>query len=248
MKHVVAISGGKDSVAMALRLQEVQPLEKFIYLITPVGNEPPAMFKHWDNLEHLLGAKLMRLAPFKGDGLVEVIRQQKMIPNFRARFCTRILKIQPTVQWLTENAPCVQYVGLRADEAERKGIYGDMQGVEQKYPMREWGWGIDEVWGYLDRRGVEIPERTDCAWCFFQRLIEWKRLWQQHPQIYQAAVDLEKEIGGTFTSPGRDTWPASLESLRDEFKKGRRVRGEQNYDQKKLFDCDREALCRVCSM
>ena len=46
MKHVVALSGGKDSTALALRLAEIEPRE-YIYVCTPTGNEPPEMFAHW---------------------------------------------------------------------------------------------------------------------------------------------------------------------------------------------------------
>lgn len=232
---------------MALRLAEVEPRE-YDYLITPTGNEPADVQEHWRTLEQMLGRPLIVLKPFDGDGLEALIRQESMIPNWRARFCTRILKIEPTVAWLREHAPAVQYVGLRADEEERKGIYGDVPGVSQRYPLREWGWGIRDVWRYLDLKGIKIPERTDCAWCFFQRIVEWKRLWKNHPELFQRAVEMEQEIGGTFRSPGRDTWPASLAELREQFEGGRRVQGEEVPGQRRLFDCDQEALCRVCSM
>lgn len=248
MRNVVAISGGKDSVAMALRLKEVEPQIDFDYLITPTGNELPEMDAHWLHLEDLLGKPLMRLTAFEGDGLAAVIKEQKMIPNFRARFCTRILKIDPTIKWLTAHAPCVQYVGLRADEPERKGIYGDMVGVQQRYPLKEWGWGIGEVWDYLKLKGVEIPERTDCAWCFFQRLVEWKRLWKNHPESFDSGIAIEKEMNHTFRSDSRDTWPAGLVELGEEFDSGRPVRGEEKYEQKLASNCDRDDLCRVCSM
>jgi tRNA(Ile)-lysidine synthase TilS/MesJ len=38
MNHIVALSGGKDSVAMALRLVEVEPRD-YLYVCTPTGNE-----------------------------------------------------------------------------------------------------------------------------------------------------------------------------------------------------------------
>lgn len=248
MRHVIAISGGKDSVAMALRLAEVEPRE-YDYLITPTGNELPEMHEHWRRLEVMLGRELIRLQPFgDGDGLAAVIRDQGTIPNFRMRFCTRILKLEPTIKWLTEHAPCTQYVDLRADEETREGLYGDIDGVTTRHPLREWGWGIADVWDYLDSRGVTIPERTDCAWCFYQRIIEWKRLWQNNPDAYQAGVEIEQEIGHTFRSNGRDSWPASLAELGEEFASGRKVRGESEWSQKLLFDCDRSAMCRVCSM
>ena len=57
MKHVVALSGGKDSTAMALELNAREPRD-YSYLITPTGNEPPEMVAHWSRLECLLGKSL----------------------------------------------------------------------------------------------------------------------------------------------------------------------------------------------
>src|SRR5215469_5914935 len=249
MRHIVGISGGKDSVAMALRLREVEPRD-YQYLITPTGNELPEMFEHWKRLESLLGKPLVRLGPHKeGDGLVQLIDRMNALPNWRQRWCTRILKIEPTIAYLKENAPCVQYVGLRADEEAREGIYGRFEGVEQRYPLREWGWGIDDVWGYLAERGVKIPQRTDCAWCFGQRLIEWKRLLENSPHVYQAGIEIEKKTGHTFRSPGRDTWPASLEELREALASGRRVRGDKRQLPSDMHQMEEEdGACRVCKM
>ena len=60
MTHVVALSGGKDSTAMALRLAEVEPRE-YVYICTPTGRELPEMEAHWSRLETLLGAPLLRV-------------------------------------------------------------------------------------------------------------------------------------------------------------------------------------------
>jgi tRNA(Ile)-lysidine synthase TilS/MesJ len=43
--HVVGLSGGKDSTAMALRLAEVEP-QPYVYICTPTGNEPASMMAH----------------------------------------------------------------------------------------------------------------------------------------------------------------------------------------------------------
>jgi hypothetical protein len=163
----------------------------------------------------------------------------KALPNSTLVYA---LKIVPTIAWLTENAPCVAYVGLRADEEERAGIYGEIAGVEQKYPMRdEWEWTIDDVWRFLAAEGIKIPERTDCEWCYGQRLVEWKRLWRDKPESYARAVAKEEQIGATFRSPGRDTWPASLKLLAIEFESGRKVRGED-------VDPSEQQSCRVCRL
>jgi hypothetical protein len=229
--HVVGLSGGKDSTALALRLAEVEPRD-YVYLITPTGHELPEMVDHWANLERILGKPLTRVTNRTLDFW---IREFNALPNHRQRWCTRLLKIEPTIAFMAQHAPAINYVGLRADEEEREGIYGS---VRSRFPLREWGWGINEVRAYLKVRGVTIPERTDCAECYGQRLIEWKRLLVRHPDLYARSEGYEALTGRTFRSAKRDTWPASLPELRKAFESGRPVRGEDK--------CD--TSCRVCSL
>lgn len=119
MKHVVALSGGKDSTAMALRLAEVEPRD-YIYVCTPTGDELPEMFAHWRKLSKLLGKPLL---PITADTTLQgLIERQKALPNWRQRWCTRMLKIEPYEAWLVKNAPAISYVGLRADEESRGGM------------------------------------------------------------------------------------------------------------------------------
>jgi 3'-phosphoadenosine 5'-phosphosulfate sulfotransferase (PAPS reductase)/FAD synthetase len=67
------------------------------------------------------------------------VKHFQMLPNHRARWCTRLLKVQVFVAFLASlPQPAVQYVGLRADEPLREGIYSDH--FESRYPLREWGY------------------------------------------------------------------------------------------------------------
>jgi hypothetical protein len=120
------------------------------------------------------------------------------------------------------------YVGLRADEEERQGIYSN--DVTTDFPLRRWGWGLSQVVEYLKFRGVSIPERTDCARCYDQRVYEWKRLWQRYPHLYAEAEAQEAKTGKTFRSDARDTWPANLAELRGEFEKGRKTQQEKKQE------------------
>ena len=56
LAHIVALSGGKDSTAMALRLAELNPDVPYNYICTPTGDEFPEMFAHWRRLGDMLGA------------------------------------------------------------------------------------------------------------------------------------------------------------------------------------------------
>lgn len=235
MRYVVGISGGKDSVALALRLAEVEPETDWEYLITPTGDELPDMVEHWANLEHILGKSFHRVT-VHGRTLNDLIQIQGALPNFRQRWCTRILKIEPTIAWCIKNAPVLMHVGLRADEETREGIYGEY--VRSRFPFREWGWTLEAVLGYLKQRGIVIPERTDCARCYHQKIREWFKLWSEHPAIFAEAVAQEAATGHTFRSPGRDTWPSALADLAKEFERGRPIRADRRQG----------TVCRACTL
>lgn len=237
MKHIVALSGGKDSTAMALLLKEREP-RTYLYVCTPTGDELPEMVAHWDRLEDLLQAPLLRIC---GDmDLNGLIEHFGSLPNHRQRWCTRMLKIETYQKWIRDNSPAISYVGLRADEESRNGaVFGNTDGVEQRFPLREWGMNESDVWKYLDEKGVCIPKRTDCARCYEQRLYEWRNLWTDHPEIYADAEAQEKHIGHTFRSPTRDTWPASMEDMRLRFENGDIPRQRKK---------DKERSCRACSL
>ena len=234
MNHIVALSGGKDSTALALRLAEIEP-RQYIYVCTPTGDELPGMEEHWGRCETLLGSPIERL---NGCSLVDLTKREKMLPNWRARFCTRMLKIVPFQSFVFDRLPATIYVGLRADEDGRGGYENELPlMITVRHPLREWGWVEADVWRYLEQRGVTIPKRTDCARCFYQTLGEWWTLWNEHPDIYESAVDDERWTGHTYRSPQRDTWPADLDGLRREFKSGKVPKRRA-----------RRGGCRTCSL
>lgn len=61
-KHVVSLSGGKDSTALALRMrEESRPMD--ILLFVDTGLEFPQMYAHLDKLERYLQFPITRLKP-----------------------------------------------------------------------------------------------------------------------------------------------------------------------------------------
>ena len=233
--HLVPLSGGKDSTALALSLNEMEP-RPYNYIYTPTGDELPELEAHLATVEQLLGRRILRLT---NGTLKSQIEANNMLPNVFARWCTRVLKLRPATDFYKQNAPVVCYVGLRADESEREGLVSEFV---QDFPFQRWGWGYDEVMSFLDAKGVAIPERTDCARCPYQRLGEWYNLWANHRDIYLDAEADEKKYGHTYRSGGRDSWPAGLAELRVKFEAG--IIPERSL---KMME-KRRGMCRACSL
>lgn len=235
--HVVALSGGKDSTALALELRERHPEIPYVFLFTPTGDELPEMVEHLARLETLLETKITMVS---NGTLKSWIQHWKALPNFRQRWCTRVLKIEPCLAWLRAHQPAVLYVGLRADEEARQGLYS--QDVETRFPFREWGWGLPQVLGSLQQRGIKVPSKGgSCARCPFQRLDDWRWLHQHHPDIYADAEGDEAWTGQTFRSPGRDSKPAALRDLKGTFQLAM-------VDVEDEADEEGASACRVCRL
>lgn len=231
MAQVVAFSGGKDSTALVLRLSELG--EEFSCLFTPTQDELPELDAHMAHVLSLIDRPLITPA---NQSLAFWIDFYSALPNWRQRWCTRQIKIRPAIDWLKLNPGTTLVVGLRADEEERKGLYGDF--VTYRYPLREWGWNLADVVTYNTSRGISVPARTDCAVCPYQRLIEWWELWRNHPDRWTRGEEWEEKTGHTFRSAQRDTWPAAMKDLRAEFERGRIPRNTRSA----------QTACRVCSL
>lgn len=203
---------------MALRLKELAEHD-YQFCITPTGRELPPMVEHWKRIECLLGQSLVKVP---GPSMMDLILKYKALPSWRMRWCTRQIKIEPFIEYARTNSPAICYVGIRADESDdREGTnWQGIDSVTQSTPMVGWGWGINRVRQYLTEKGVVIPERSDCDFCFFQQLAEWWRLWRDWPDKWQEGEALEEFTGHTFRSDNRDTWPASMKGLRQMFESG----------------------------
>jgi len=239
MKKLIALSGGKDSTALALALNEFEP-DDYTYICTPTGNENTETLQHWINLKSILKGEFIFLSA--GESLQGMIRRTETIPNVWMRWCTKKLKLDPVFEYTAKLGDCILYVGIRADEEEREGgDYRTCPNVEVQMPLRAWGWGESKVIAYNDSKGIKIPSRTDCKLCFFQKLAEWYFLWRDDIASWMEGEELEQLTGYTFRSPGRDTWPAAMKELRILFESGKKPDRSIGMMQKK-------SQCRVCRL
>ena len=202
---------------------------------TPTGNELPPLQMHLRKVADKIGAEI--IIP-KGPSLASLIYEFQAVPNFRMRWCTRAIKIQPAMAYIHTHPDVRLAVGLRADEPQREGMYG-IPDDRYCFPLRERNMGLDDVLQVCREEQCEPPVRTDCAVCFYQRIGEWFALWRDWPKHWAQGVAWERWTGHTLRSEERDTWPAAMEGLQREFERGRRPRPR---------DMEIRPRCRLCSM
>ena len=104
IKHVLGLSGGKDSSALALYVQETRPDIQVEYFFTDTGYELPETNEFIDKLEAKLG-HIHRLNAgsqngIEGRGELEfssLLRKNgNFLPSQRDRWCTVELKLKPS--------------------------------------------------------------------------------------------------------------------------------------------------------
>lgn len=210
-RHVLGISGGKDSAALAVFVRHHHPEIDVEYFFTDTGKELPEVYEFLGRLEGFLGKPILRLNPQR-DFDFWLREYNHFLPSAQTRWCTRQLKLAPFEQWvrpmLAAGDTVVSYVAIRADEDYREGYTSKHKNLKVRLPFRESGIDKLGVMDILESSGVGIPKyydwrsRSGCTFCFFQQKIEWVRLREQHPEAYENAKTYEKnalEHGSPFT-------------------------------------------------
>jgi len=192
-RHVLSLSGGKDSAALSIYMRDRVPDMEYIFHDT--GKELPETYAYLDRLEALLGKQIVRTSPdVTFDRLLKEFGG--VIPSARRRWCTRYLKLRPFERYVGDD-PVMNYVGIRADEP-RKGYISRKPNITAVYPFREDGLVFRDVLRILENSGLGLPTftrwgrtRSGCYFCFFQQKIEWVRLRETYPDLFEQAKGYE---------------------------------------------------------
>jgi len=216
-RHVLGISGGKDSAALAVFMRLNHPELDLQYFFTDTGKELPEVYEFLGRLEGFLGKPILRLNPNR-DFDFWLREYGNFLPSARTRWCTRQLKLLPFRNWLKpwlEAGDSVHsYVAIRADENHREGYESGNENLTVHLPFREAGVDHAGVLDLLNGAGIGLPRyydwrsRSGCTFCFFQQKIEWVRLKEQHPEAFEEAKRYEKnalEHGSPFTWSERES-------------------------------------------
>ena len=197
-RHVLGISGGKDSAALAIYIKDQYPdiHKKVEYFFTDTGAELKEIYDFLDKLEAHLGKEIIRLSSGKDFDHWLTIHNE-FLPSAQQRWCTRQMKIKPFEEFVGDDL-VVSYIGIRADE-NRDGYISQKDTIKAVFPFIEDGLVRDDIFQMLED-SVGIPEyykwrsRSGCYFCFFQRQDEWLGLKRNHPELFEKAREFEQRV------------------------------------------------------
>ena len=194
IRHVLGISGGKDSAALAIYLKERGQVPEMEYYFSDTGCELDETYDFIDRLEAYLGKKIARIGsetPFKH----HLFMMGNMLPSPQQRWCTAKMKLEPFEKFVG-NDEVVSYIGIRADE-HRDGYISTKKNIKPAFPFIHDDITRKDVFRILEET-VGVPEyykwrsRSGCYFCFFQRREEWLGLHEHHPKLFKRAMTFEK--------------------------------------------------------
>lgn len=210
-KHVLGLSGGKDSSALAIYMRENFPDLDIEYFFTDTGEELEEVYEYLNMLEGYLGKPIRYLDPDRNFQFY-LKQYNNFLPSAQARWCTVRLKLAPFEKWVSDefiNAGyrVKSYVAIRADENFREGLKSKKD-IETVLPFVDAHIDKAGVLEILENSGLGLPKyyewrsRSGCTFCFFQRKIEWVGLLERHPEAFEHAKAMEKTAlaeGSPFT-------------------------------------------------
>lgn len=237
IRHVVPVSGGKDSAALAIYLAQTYPQLPSEYVFCDTDAELPETYEYLDRLEALLGQPIHRINALdylnvarkptrKAFDFVLNEMYSGFLPSPQARWCTRKLKIEPFERYVgTDTA--FSYIGIRADE-DRQGytpkkppVLSDHPNILPVYPFKDDGIDLAVVKEILETSGIGLPDyyrwrsRSGCYFCFYQQIGEWQGLLDEHPSLFTHAKTYEQRGGSRSYTWVQGRNLNDIESLRE---------------------------------
>ena len=136
-RHILLLSGGKDSTALALYMHDIYPDIELEYLFTDTHKELDETYEYMSRIEAYLGQDITRLQSGMDErGFDHYLKLYGgYLPSAQMRWCTKNLKIKPFEKYVGDEEAFL-YIGIRADE-HREGYISTKPNLIPIYPFKD---------------------------------------------------------------------------------------------------------------
>jgi hypothetical protein len=217
MSELVSFGGGVNSAALVILLVNEGWRGPIVYADTEADWPETACWMGYFERDWLkprgleitvLRGEWRKDKRIKDRGLIEFCEFTGMVPFPATRWCTQIFKIEPVNAWAEAHGITIQLIGIAADEAHRqKG---------RPCPLIDRGITRQGCIDIIQAEGLDVPQKSGCTICPFQRDSQWRELWHRHPDLFERAARLEESVPRTIAGRTRATLdPSGRVTLRD---------------------------------
>ena len=164
IKHVLGISGGKDSAALAIYMNNKYPEIDINFYTCDTGKELKETYDLIDRLNSVLGRPITlyksidsEFTPIDNpfDHFLEA--SGGYLPSPMARWCTKKMKLEPFEQHIGDE-PTISYVGIRGDE-NREGYISTRENIQTIFPFRKNIWSEDVIGKFIGNDNIQNVKR-----------------------------------------------------------------------------------------
>lgn len=191
---VLSFGGGVNSTALAILL--VNEGWRGHIVFSDTGTEWPDTYcfidyfdKEWLEPRGLsitrLGAE-WRASTYWKPSLIDKCLASGRLPLAHPRWCTTHYKIEPMHRWMKAQGcePETEMVGIALDEAWRM--------PSRCRPLVDRGVDRAGCVSIIQAEGLDVPRKSGCYICPFQRDSQWRELWRRYPELYAKGEELEQ--------------------------------------------------------
>lgn len=158
VRHVLGISGGKDSAALAIYLNNNYPDLNIEYYFCDTGKELQETLDLINRIENYLGKEIRRLKATNNPHFEPFDYCLKSVGNFlpsvQERWCTQKLKLEPFEKFIGDDL-AISYVGIRGDE-DREGYISTKPNIQSIFPFRRNIWSIEILFNFFQNDNINL--------------------------------------------------------------------------------------------
>ena len=219
--NIVSFGGGTNSTAMIIGMHQNKiPIDLILFADT--GGEQPhtyvfiETFNRW-LMEHGL-PEITFVQYYDKDGNRLTLEQEcinsKTLPSMAYGFkrCSLKHKIGTQDKYCNNYPPCKavwasgqrvhKYIGYDVGETRRIQHAAPQDAINKKYemhyPLYEWRWSREDCIHVIEQAGLPRPGKSSCFFCPSMKKAEIQALWENHPDLFQRATELEHLAADTI--------------------------------------------------
>lgn len=214
---VVSYGGGRDSTAVLVQLHKLGVRPDLILMADTGGEKVEtyryvAYFSDWLVSVGLPAVTVVRYRPRTATytTLEGQCLKTEMLPSlaYGGGTCALKYKVEPmnkfcatwapAVEWWARGGKVLKAIGYEADEGNRlsnamcREITNPDPRYEYCYPLMDWGWTVRECVECIADAGLEVPPKSACFFCPASSLGEIVWLRDNHPDLYERSVRIER--------------------------------------------------------